>query len=51
MKIDAHQHYWQPARGDYGWMPKDDPTLSRPYFPADLSATLSSAGIERTVLV
>ena len=51
MKIDAHQHYWQPARGDYGWMPKDDPTLSRPYFPADLYATLSSAGIERTVLV
>ncbi|PTX54496.1 L-fuconolactonase [Litoreibacter ponti] len=51
MKIDAHQHYWQPARGDYEWMPKDDPTLSRTYGPADLSATLDRAGIERTVLV
>ena len=38
MKIDAHQHYWQSARGDYDWMPDDDPTLSRTYFPADLPA-------------
>ena len=19
-RIDAHQHYWKIARGDYGWM-------------------------------
>ena len=18
--VDAHQHYWQPSRGDYGWL-------------------------------
>ncbi|MGE0503533.1 MAG: amidohydrolase [Rhizobiaceae bacterium] len=49
--IDAHQHYWHPARGDYGWMPKDDPILSRPYGPADLAATLVDTGVSRTVLV
>ena len=49
--IDAHQHYWHPGRGDYGWMPPDDPVLARPYGPADLAPALAKAGIERTVLV
>lgn len=51
MRIDAHQHLWNPARGDYGWMPKDDPVLARPYMPADLAPHLAAAGIARTVLV
>lgn len=51
IKIDAHQHYWQPSRGDYGWMPVDDPILSRPYAPQDLQASLEAAGIAKTVLV
>ncbi len=50
-RIDAHQHYWNPARGDYGWMPKDDPVLARPYGPADLQPHLDAHGIEGTVLV
>jgi L-fuconolactonase len=49
--IDAHQHYWQPSRGDYDWMPKDDPILSRAYGPSDLQPALEAAGISRTVLV
>ncbi len=32
-RIDAHQHYWHPARGDYDWMPMDNPILARPYRP------------------
>jgi L-fuconolactonase len=51
MQIDAHQHFWQPLRGDYGWMPKDDPILSRPYDPAHLLPDLTAAGIDGTVLV
>ncbi len=51
MRADAHQHYWQPARGDYDWMPDDDPTLSRAYFPADLAQQLVDSEIDRTVLV
>ena len=49
--VDAHQHFWNPARGDYGWMPADDPILSRPYAPADLIAELDGTGVTQTVLV
>ena len=51
MKIDSHQHFWTPARGDYGWMPPDDPVLSRNYLPRDLTPDLAQAGISATVLV
>jgi L-fuconolactonase len=51
MRIDAHQHFWNPARGDYGWMPKGDAVLDRPYMPADLAPLVARAGIDRTVLV
>ena len=51
MQIDAHQHFWHPGRGDYGWMPKDDPVLSRPYGPAELWPQLQVAGVEGTILV
>jgi len=51
LRIDAHQHYWDPRRGDYGWMPKDDRVLTRVYGPADLAPDLAAAGIDRTVLV
>lgn len=49
--VDAHQHYWQPARGDYDWMPKDNKILARPYFPADLAPHLENFAIAKTVLV
>ena len=51
LRIDAHQHFWHPARGDYGWMPKDDPVLDLPYGPADLRPLLTASGVARTVLV
>ena len=51
MKIDAHQHFWQPLRGDYGWMPKDNATLNRSYAPHDLQDYLTVHGIDGTVLV
>lgn len=51
MQIDAHQHFWNPARGDYDWMPMDNPVLARPYGPADLAEHLAAHGIDRTVLV
>jgi L-fuconolactonase len=51
LQIDAHQHFWQPLRGDYDWMPKDDPILSRPYDPSHLLPDLTAAGIAGTVLV
>lgn len=51
MKIDAHQHFWHPARGDYDWMPQDNLTLNRAYRPGDLAPALSTLGIDGTVLV
>jgi L-fuconolactonase len=50
-KIDAHHHYWEVSRGDYDWMPPDDPVLSRRYMPADLAPNLAKHGIARSVLV
>ncbi len=49
--VDAHHHFWNPARGDYGWMPADDPVLSRVYMPADLAKALAPTELTRTVLV
>ena len=51
MKIDSHQHYWEPRRGDYDWMPKGDPVLDRRYGPADLAPALARRGITGTVVV
>lgn len=50
-QIDAHHHFWDPARGDYGWMSPDDAVLSRPYGPGDLAPHLARTGVSRTVLV
>jgi len=51
MQIDAHQHYWNPARGDYDWMPMDNAVLARQYRPADLAGHLAAHSIGATVLV
>ena len=51
MQIDAHQHFWNPARGDYGWMPKDDPVMSQIYMPLDLAPEIAVAGVDATILV
>jgi len=50
LRIDAHQHFWHPARGDYGWLTADLP-IYRPYGPADLEPHLRECGIDGTVLV
>jgi L-fuconolactonase len=53
-RIDAHQHFWQPARGDYGWLRADDAgvaPLVRDFLPDDLAPLLRAHGVVRTVLV
>ena len=49
--IDAHQHYWRLARGDYGWLTPALAALHRDFDPADLAPHLAAAGIAGTVLV
>ncbi len=50
-RVDSHHHFWNPARGDYDWMPMDNPTLARSYAPSDLEPHLIANGIDHTVLV
>jgi L-fuconolactonase len=52
MRIDAHQHFWRPSRGDYGWLTREaHPAICRELLPQDLAPLLEDAGIEATVLV
>lgn len=51
MKIDAHQHYWKLARGDYGWLTPEKGPIYRDFMPEDLEPYLAKHGIKRTILV
>ncbi len=52
MKIDAHHHFWNPARGDYGWMGGEGlAAMRKPFMPQDLEPHLKACRIDRTVLV
>lgn len=52
MIIDAHQHFWDPARADYPWM--DAPELAplrRAFGPTDLAPLLKANGIDASIVV
>ncbi|WP_233842699.1 amidohydrolase family protein [Dyella sp. 2HG41-7] len=49
--VDAHQHYWQPLRGDYGWLAQAPASLQRAFLPDDLRAQRDAAGVQFSVLV
>jgi L-fuconolactonase len=52
IRIDAHQHFWRIARGDYGWLTAaDHPVIHRDFLPADLLPLLKDAQIHKTILV
>ncbi|MEM9813715.1 MAG: amidohydrolase family protein [Pseudomonadota bacterium] len=51
MRIDAHQHFWALARGDYGWLTPDLSPIYRDFDPSDLAPLLEERGIDGTVLV
>jgi L-fuconolactonase len=51
MRIDAHQHFWNVARGDYGWLDQAPVPIRRDFGPAELGPILDACDIERTVLV
>lgn len=49
-RIDAHQHYWDPVRGDYYWMTPGG-KFDRTYGPGDLKPSLVRNGVAGTVLI
>jgi L-fuconolactonase len=54
VRIDAHQHFWRPARGDYGWLSPDVAALAPiccDVLPCELQPLLARHGVSRTVLV
>lgn len=53
-RIDSHQHFWRPARGDYAWLRADVPALAplvRDFMPQDLVPLLKAHDVVQTVLV
>jgi L-fuconolactonase len=50
-QIDAHQHFWQIARGDYEWMSDAVAAIRHDTLPADLAPHLRAHGISGTVVV
>lgn len=53
MLVDAHQHFWRIARGDYGWMETSEAVapIRRDILPADIETHLKRWKIDRTILV
>jgi L-fuconolactonase len=50
MIVDAHQHFWEPARGDYGWLKPGNP-IHRTFGTNDLRPLLVQTGVDATILV
>lgn len=49
--VDAHQHYWEPRRNDYGWLAHAAASLQRAFLPQDLRQQRAAAGVQFCVLV
>jgi L-fuconolactonase len=51
MRIDAHQHFWDIQRLEYGWMPPGENVLRRNYLPEDLWPILEENRFDGCVVV
>ena len=52
MIIDAHHHFWNPARGDYGWLTGEAlAPIAKRIGPVEIAPHLARAGVVKTVLV
>ncbi len=51
MTIDAHQHFWRIARGDYSWMDESVTAIAHDHLPEDLMERAAACGVTKTVVV
>jgi L-fuconolactonase len=51
MRIDAHQHFWQPGRFEYPWMPPEPSVLRQDFLPERLERILTRNRFEGSVAV
>jgi L-fuconolactonase len=49
--VDAHHHFWDPARADYPWLTDELEAIRRAFTPEDLAPLLAATGVDATVLV
>ncbi|MGA2294871.1 MAG: amidohydrolase family protein [Acidimicrobiales bacterium] len=49
--VDAHQHFWDPARVSYPWLASHYPELDRNFGFDDLAPQLHANGVDATVVV
>jgi L-fuconolactonase len=50
-RVDAHHHFWDPARASYPWMTPELAPIARAFGPNDLAPLLEAAGIGRTIVI
>jgi L-fuconolactonase len=51
VRIDSHQHFWDPELVTYPWMPPRPSVLRRPYLPEDLQPHLIRHNIDACITV
>lgn len=51
MRVDAHHHFWDPAKRAYPWMGEDLDEIRRPFGPGDLRPLLKHNDVSRSILV
>jgi L-fuconolactonase len=49
--LDAHQHFWEIARGDHAWVSPDYPALYGDFGPETLAPLMQATGVTATVLI
>jgi L-fuconolactonase len=49
--VDAHHHFWDPARADYPWLTDELAVIRRAFAPHELAPLLAATGVDATVLV
>ena len=50
-RVDAHHHFWDPARASYPWLTPAFAPVAKAFGPSDLAPLLEVADIGRTVVV
>src|SRR5438105_2803802 len=51
MAVDAHHHFWNPARILQGWMTNEHASIACAFEPDDLDPLVRAVGVTRTVLI
>jgi len=49
--VDAHHHFWDPAKASYPWMTEALAPIRRRFGPEDLRPLLAANGVDQTILV